>query len=91
MARLSQIFLCYLQFHHVRGFLNLVEHRAIRLAWLEVERSVLGLKDNIRAELAVEWFELRHRLLHSVFAFVVGTIYKAAPHHNTAIRLQGVC
>jgi len=90
MKCLSGIFVCDLQFSHLRGFLHIVEDRRIRLARLKVERSVFGLKDDIVAEVPVHRFELRHSLHHAVLAFVVGAIDKGAPYHLSTIGPQGV-
>ena len=84
VARLSQIFLSDLQFHHVGGLFNLVEDSTVWLTRLEVERSVLGLQDNIRSELPVERFEFADGLLHTVLALMVGSIDEAAPHDDAA-------
>ena len=53
VARLSEIFLRDLQFHHVGGLLDLVEDGAVWFAGLEVKGSVFGLQDYILAELSV--------------------------------------
>ena len=90
MAALAQILLGNLQFHHVRGLLNLVKDGTVRLTGLEIQRTVLGLQDDVVTELAVKGFELRYSLLHTVFTLVVGTIDKAAPHDDALVRLQGV-
>ena len=90
MERLSQIFLCDLQFHHIRCLTNLVEDRTVWLTRLEVKGTVLGLQDDILMELAVQRLELRDRLFHTVLSLMVGTIDKAAPHDDTLIRLQSL-
>ena len=79
-----------LQLYHVGCADYLVENRAVRLTRLEVERAVLRLQDNILTEQSVQRLELRDGLFYTIFALVVGTIDKAAPHDNAAMRLQGV-
>ena len=90
MARLAKVFLCNLQFHHVGRLPNLVEHGAVGLTGLEVQGTVLGLEDDIVTELTIQRLELRHGLLDAVFALVVGTIDKAAPHDDAFVGLQGI-
>ena len=43
VARLAEVLLRNLQFHHVGCLLNLVEHGTIGFAGLEVQGTVLGL------------------------------------------------
>ena len=88
MARLAEILLRNLQLGHVGRLANLVEDGAVGLARLEVERSVLGLQDDVRTEFPVEGLELGDGLLHAVFTLVVGTVDKAAPHDDAAEGLQ---
>ena len=90
VARLSGVLLRNLQLGHIGGLANLVEDGAVWLARLEVERSVLGLQDDILAEIAVQRLELRDGLLHAVFALVVGSIDEATPDDGAAVRLQCV-
>ena len=54
MSRLSQIFLCDLQFSHLLGLFDVVEDRGIGFTRLEVEWPVLRLKDDIVAEVSIE-------------------------------------
>ena len=96
MARLPQVLLGNLQLDHVRRLTDLVEDGAVRFTGLEIKGTVLGLQDDIVAELTVQRLELRHGLLDAILAFVVGSVDKAAPHDDAwglALgrgRLQGV-
>ena len=38
-------------------------------------------------ELSIEGLEFGYCLLDTIFTFMVGTIYEAAPHHDAAIGL----
>ena len=38
-------------------------------------------------ELSIEGLELGYRLLDTIFAFMVGTIYETAPHHDATVGL----
>ena len=90
VERLPGIFLRDLQLSHLGCLCHIVEDRCIRLARLEVKRSVLGLKDDIVVKQPVHGLELRHGLHHTVLAFVVGTIDKRAPDDRAAIGFQRV-
>ena len=90
MDALSEIFLRNLQLRHKRCLLYLVEHRSIRLTRLEVERTVLCLKDYIVAEESVLALELSDSLLHTILALVLVAIHETAPHHDAAVGFQRV-
>ena len=90
VAALSEIFLRNLQLCHHRCMLNLVEQRSIRLARLEVERTVLCLQNNIAAELSVEVFKLCNGLHYAVFALMIA-VNEAAPYDQSAVRGKSFC
>ena len=87
---LSQIFLGNLQFCYLRSLLDVVEDRSVWLTGLEVERTILGLQDDVVSELSIHILKLAYGLFHSVFALVVGTIYKASPHDDATVWLDGI-
>ena len=87
---MTQVLLRYLQFGHLLRVLHLVEDGSVRLTWLEVQRAVLRLKDDVRAELPVQLGKLRDGLLYTVFTLMLGTVDKRSPHHDAAIGLQRV-
>ena len=90
MIALPKVLLRDLQFGHLRCVLHLVEDGGIGFAWLEVERSVLRLQDDVLAELPVAGFELADGLHHAVFALVLSAIDERAPHDDATVRPQCV-
>ena len=46
------------------------------------------MQDHVGQELSIEGLELRHSLLHTILALVIGPIDKASPHDNAPMRLQ---
>ena len=68
--------------------LHTAEQRAVRFAWLEVDRAVLDLYDDVRTELSVQWLEFEIGLFGAVG--IRGTVDESAPHDNTFIRLQSI-
>ena len=83
-----QILLCNLEFGHQGRMLHTAEQRAVRFAWLEVDRAVLDLYDDVRTELSVQWLEFEIGLFGAVG--IRGTVDESAPHDNTFIRLQSI-
>ena len=57
---------------------------------LEVERTILRLQDDVVAELSVHSLKFAHSLFHTVFTFMVGTIYKASPHDDASVWFDGI-
>ena len=57
MPTLSKVFLRNLQLSHLRCLLDIVENRSIRFTWLEIQRTVLGLQDNIIHKLTIQRFK----------------------------------
>ena len=87
---MTKILLRDLQLSHQWSFLYFVEDWSIGFAWLEVERSVLRLENDIWTELPVERQKFRNSLLHPVFSFVLVAIDEASPHDYSSVRLQRV-
>ena len=86
----AKIFLCDLQLRHKRRLLYFVEDWSVRLARLEVERTVLCLEYYVLTELSIDGQELGYRLLYAVFTLVLVAIDEATPHHYAAVGLQGI-
>src|SRR5574344_743015 len=91
LTALSCVLLCNLEFHHLGCVMQLVEDRRVRFAWLEVERSILGLQRHIVGKLSVERFKLAHGLHHTVFILVISTIDERTPDNDAPIRFECTC
>ena len=82
---LTEVFLCNLQFCHLRCFLHVTEDRCVWFAGLEIEWTVLGLQNDVIAEFTIEFSKLTYSLIHAVFTMMFGTIYERAPDDDTLI------
>ena len=89
MVRESEILLCDLELCHELGLRHEAEKRAERFAWLEVNRSVLDLYENVVAELSVKRLELLGCLVCSVGT--LWRVYECTPHYDAVIWLESVC
>ena len=89
MGVLAQVLLGDLQFHQQRRTRHPAEQRMERLAWLEIERAILRLNQDIVAEGAVQRFEFVHRLHDTVGGARVG-VDECAPHHDAPVRRERV-
>ena len=83
---MTEILLCCLKLYHLFCLIKCAEEWRERLAWLEIDRSILDLNDHIIVKLSIKRLELLICLLCAVR--VVGCIDKRTPHDNASVRLK---
>ena len=86
---LAEVLLRDLQLRHQRRLRHRAEQRMERLARLEVERAVLDLDEDVRAELSVERDELRVGALDAI-GIDVRVVDEGAPHDDAAVGRERV-
>ncbi len=88
MVGMAEIFLCYLQFGHLRRMRHGPEQGAVWFTRLKIHRPVLYLQYHIRRKIAVKRFEFLIGLFRTVGRC---GIYERTPHHYTAMRGKCSC
>ncbi len=86
MIAVAKVLLRNLQFGHLTRLWHSTEEGTHRFTWLEVDRAILDLDNDIIEELTIERLELQISLLSAVR--IGRTIDESTPHDNTLIRLE---